>query len=362
MPLPPPTSSPIASSFVASSLVTIPAELGRQRFTRVSANEHQAVFHRARPQPASTRLRHVNEVDEVKYDSWEKSLQGLLRGEVTLLPTVDLRDLKGLQDDGRFFVMQYALPQSHFLMFQSKTAALRDGQLRRAILHTVPRERLLREVVLKDAPASHGRLVTGPFASSSYGYNRLLKPPAYDPQLAAALAQTAKKQLGGTLPPLRLLCPDDPVLREAARAMIAEWKRIGLTVTLVEDAAPDAALTRDDWDICYRTARFVEPIADIWPLLTLQTEARVAALQPLPERTRRTLLELERTIDWTTATALLHRLLGDLLTEARYVPLWEVDEYLVTRKHLIGLPPRPMHTYDDIERWTLQSWYPQDAP
>ncbi len=362
VPLPPPTSSPIAPSFVASSLVTIPAELGRQRFTRVSANEHQAVFHRARPQPASTRLRHVNEVVEVKYDSWEKSLQGLLRGEVTLLPTVDLRDLKGLQDDGRFFVMQYALPQSHFLMFQPKTAALRDGQLRRAILHTVPRERLLREVVLKDAPASHGRLVTGPFASSSYGYNRLLKPPAYDPQLAAALAQTAKKQLGGTLPPLRLLCPDDPVLREAARAMIAEWKRIGLTVTLVEDAAPDAALTRDDWDICYRTARFVEPIADIWPLLTLQTEARVAALQPLPERTRRTLLELERTIDWTTATALLHRLLGDLLTEARYVPLWEVDEYLVTRKHLIGLPPRPMHTYDDIERWTLQSWYPQDAP
>ena len=247
-------------------------------------------------------------------------------------------------------------------MFQSKTAALRDGQLRRAILHTVPRERLLREIVLKDAPASHGRLVTGPFASTSYGYNRLLKPPAYDPQLAAALAQTAKKQLGGTLPALRFLCPDDPVLRETARAMIAEWKRIGLIVTLIEDAAPGAATMRDDWDICYRTARFVEPIADIWPLLTLQTEARVAALQPLPERTRRTLLELERTIDWTTATALLHRLLGDLLTEARYVPLWEVDEYLVTRKHLVGLPPRPMHTYDDIERWTLQSWYLQDAP
>ena len=361
-PLAPTAAPPIAPSSVASSLVTIPAELGRQRFTRVSADEHQAVFHRARPQPASTRLRHVNEVVEVRYDSWEKSLQGLLRGEVTLLPTVDLRDLKGLQDDGRFFVMQYALPQSHFLMFQSKTAALRDGQLRRAILHTVPRERLLREIVLKDAPASHGRLVTGPFASTSYGYNRLLKPPAYDPQLAAALAQTAKKQLGGTLPTLRLLCPDDPVLRETARAMIAEWKRIGLTVTLIEDAAPDAASTRDDWDICYRTARFVEPIADIWPLLTLQTEARVAALQPLPERTRRTLLELERTIDWTTATALLHRLLGDLLTEARYVPLWEVDEFLVTRKHLVGLPPRPMHTYDDIERWTLQSWYPQDAP
>lgn len=337
------------------------------RFQRVATDEQVAMFRRTRAQSPTARQIHVNDVVEVRYDSWEKSLQGLLRGEVTLLPTVDLRDLKGLQDDGRFFVMQYSLPQSHFLMFQSKTVALRDGQLRRALLHAVPRERLLRDIVLKEAPAAHGRLVTSPFASQSYGYNRLLKAPTYDPQLAAALALTAKKQLGGALPTLRLLCPADPVLRDAARAMIAEWKRVGITVTLVDEAAPERTGSRDagpreDWDICYRTARFIEPISDIWPLLTLQTEARVAALQPLPERTRRMLLELERTIDWTTATALLHRLLGDLLTEARYVPLWEVDEYLVTRKNLLGVPVRPIHTYDEIERWTLQSWYPQDVP
>ena len=360
----PPTAPPL------DPLIVVPSAgsgAGRLRFQRVATDEQVAMFRRTRAQSPTARQIHVNDVVEVRYDSWEKSLQGLLRGEVTLLPTVDLRDLKGLQDDGRFFVMQYSLPQSHFLMFQSKTVALRDGQLRRALLHAVPRERLLRDIVLKEAPAAHGRLVTSPFASQSYGYNRLLKAPTYDPQLAAALALTAKKQLGGALPTLRLLCPADPVLRDAARAMIAEWKRVGITVTLVDEAAPERTGSRDagpreDWDICYRTARFIEPISDIWPLLTLQTEARVAALQPLPERTRRVLLELERTIDWTTATALLHRLLGDLLTEARYVPLWEVDEYLVTRKNLLGVPVRPIHTYDEIERWTLQSWYPQDVP
>ncbi len=356
--------APLLTPTVVLPPVAVPVAsgVGRLRFHRVSTDEQHAVFRRTRVQSPTVRQPHVNEVVEVRYDSWEKSLQGLLRGEVTLLPTVDLRDLKGLQDDGRFFVMQYALPQSHFLMFQSKTVALRDGQLRRALLHAVPRERLLRDIVLKDAPAAHGRLVTSPFASQSYGYNRLLKAPAYDPQLAAALALTAKKQLGGTLPTLRLLCPADPVLRETARAMIAEWKRVGITVTLVDEATPEGTGSREDWDICYRTARFIEPISDIWPLLTLQTEARVAALQPLPERTRRVLLELERTIDWTTASTLLHRLLGDLLTEARYVPLWEVDEYLVTRKNLLGVPPRPIHTYDEIERWTLQSWYPQEVP
>ena len=336
--------------------------LGRQRFTRVSRDERQAVFRRVRPQPASVRQRHVDEIVEVRYDSWETALQGLLRGEVTALPHADLRDLKALQDDGRFFVMPYALPQSHFLLFQPKTAALRDSQLRRALLQAIPRARLLSELVLKDAPASHARLATGPFASKSYGYNRLLEQPAYDPQLAAALALAAKKRSGGTLPTLRLSCPSDPIVRETARAMIENWRRVGLDVTLLGDAAPAAGEPDDGWDICYRTARFVEPVADIWPLLTLQTDARVAALQPLPERTRRVLLELERTIDWTTATKLLHRLLADLLTEARYVPLWEVDEYLVVRRNLIGLPARPMQTYDDVERWTLQSWYPQETP
>ena len=354
--------SPESRSFNDSSTGENSSPLGRQRFTRVSRDERQTVFRRVRPQPITTRQRHVDEIVEIRYDSWETALQGLLRGEVTALPHADLRDLKALQDDGRFFVVPYALPQSHFLMFQPKTAALRDSQLRRALLHAIPREQLLSELVLKDAPASHGRLVTGPFASKGYGYNRLLEQPAYDPQLAAALALAAKKRSGGTLPSLRLSCPSDPTVRETARAMIENWRRVGLDVKLLDDAAPAAGEADDGWDICYRTAKFVEPVADIWPLLTLQTDASIEALQPLPERTRRVLLELERTIDWTTATKLLHRLLADLLTEARYIPLWEVDEYIVVRRNLVGLPARPMQSYDDVERWTLQSWYPQETP
>jgi hypothetical protein len=101
---------------------------------------------------------------------------------------------------------------------------------------------------------------------------------------------------------------------------------------------------------------------DIWPLLTLQPSARVDALQPLSEPTRRALLELERSNDWTGATKLLHRLAGDLLIEARYIPLWEVDEFLVARKNIGGIPARPIHAYDEVERWTVQSWYPTETP
>jgi hypothetical protein len=40
--------------------------------------------------------------------------------------------------------------------------------------------------------------------------------------------------------------------------------------------------------------------------------------------------------------------------------LWEVDEFLVARRNVTGLPARLVHAYQDIERWSVQSWYPQD--
>ena len=333
------------------------ASLGRQRFQEIDRTPAQIRYGRVRRQSSSIRSHHVDEIVEVHYDNWDRALQGLLRGDISAVPSAGLKDLKGLQDDGRFFVVPYAQPRSHLLFFNPQNQALHDGQFRRAIMHAVPREQLLNNVVLRDIAGSHARLITGPFSSNSYGYNRQLPQAEFDPALAAALALTAKKQLGGTLPALRMTCPDDARSREVAQAMIEHWRRVGIEVQLREDAG-----SSDEWDICYQTVKSVEPLMDIWPLLTLQPSARVDALQTLSEPTRRLLLELERTVDWTTATKLLHRLLTDLLIEARYVPLWEVDEYLVVRKNVSGVPTRLMHPYSDVERWTVQSWYPTDTP
>lgn len=337
--------------------VTDSVELGRERFVLKESDTNKNSFVRVRPQVASSRLRHVDEIEETRFDSWDRSLQGLLRGEVSLLPIVDLKDLKGLQDDGRFFVVPYVQPRSHFLMFNPRNRALQDAQFRRALLHGVPRERLLQNIVLRGINGAHARLVTCPFSTNSYGYNRQLTQADYDAALAAALALTAKKHLAGELPVLKMISPNDPQSRELAQAMIDEWKRVGIEVRLLDSFTPDG-----EWDICYRTAKTVEPLTEIWPLLIMQSSARVDALQGLSEPTRRILLELERSVDWPTATKLLHRLMADLQLEARYVPLWEVDEYLVARKNIVGVPTRLMHAYDDIERWTVQSWYPTETP
>lgn len=345
----------VASFALNDEIANSGDSLGRLRFQRAKASPNEARYLRVRPQPATTRQRRIEEIDEERYDSWDRILQGLLRGEISMSPLAALRDLKALQDDGRFNVIPYALPRSHLLLFNPQTKALADGQLRRAMLHGIPRERLLKGTILKDVAGTHARLVTSPFATTSYGHNRLLPQPEYDPPLAAALALTARKQLGGKVPVLKLSCPSDPTVKEVCVAMIEEWRRVSIEVELADAASPH-------WDICYRTIKSIEPLMDLWPLLTLQDSARVEGLQFLPESTRRDLLELERIGDWTNATKLLHRLLANQLIEARYIPLWEVDEYLIARKNITGLASRPMHAYDDVERWTVQSWYPQDAP
>lgn len=337
----------------------IPAA-GRQRFFEFEREEQSVAYRRVRTQPVTVKTRHVEEVIPIRYDNWERALQGLLRGEITGIPNVDLRDVKSLQEDNRFFVVPYALPLSHMIMFNPSTASLRDGQLRRAMTLAIPRGELIDQVILSGVTGRMARLTATPFPSVSYGHNRLLEGPPYDPQRAAALVMTAKKQLGGNeLPVLRIAVPPDARIRSVVQMMIEHWRRVGISVQMNDDTV---APSSPHWDLIYRTDRLIEPLIDLWPLLTQDADTRVEALRPLPERVRRQLLELERVNDWGSATSLLHRIEAELLIETRYIPLWEVDEFFVVRRHLTGLPSRLMHPFQDVERWTLQSWYPVENP
>jgi hypothetical protein len=91
-----------------------------------------------------------------------------------------------------------------------------------------------------------------------------------------------------------MICPDDPRARQASQAMIENWRRIGVEVQLATDPA-----SSPDWDISYRTVKSIEPLMDAWPILTMSADARIASLQGVPDSTRRILLELERSVDWT---------------------------------------------------------------
>lgn len=332
---------------------------GRQRFFETGRDPKSVTYQRVRPQSVTLKNRNIDEIVEVRFDSWDRLLQGLMRGELAGAPHVGLRDLRGLQDDNRFLVVPYALPVSHFLLCNPLSLPLRDGQLRRALTLAIPRDELLKQFILDGVSEPVARLTATPFPTSGYGHNRLLTEPDFDPQRAANLALAAKKQAGDRFRNLRILSPPDPVIRQIVATMIERWKLVGITVELVDNTE---GLRDNDWDLIYRATTIVEPLTEVWPLLTLEPDAKVESLRPLPERVRHQLLELERSNEWTTATKLLRRVETELLIEARYMPLWEVDDFFVTRRNLVGLPNRMMHAFHGVERWTLQSWYPQEAP
>lgn len=336
-----------------------------QRFFVAQRTERTVAYQRTRPQPAGVQPRLIAEVIEHRYDTWERLLQGLQRGEIDGTPRAEWKDLAALQADSRFFVLPSALPRTHVLLVSPQSTLTRNGALRRALLQALPRERILYDHVLqtqpsgdRDAPPPCGRLATGPFASTTYGHHPQLAAPEYNPIVAASLVATVKQQLDGKLPPLSLLAPDDPVVQRALPAMLAAWKYVGIDVAVVTASTEELP----PCDLIYRTVQLTEPIRDLWPLLSPTGRSDLAAIEFLPHWLRDQILELERAVDWTTAVRMLHRIETEFLMEARWLPLWEVDEWIVLRKRLGGLPTRPMHAYQEVEHWALQSWYPTDTP
>ena len=329
-----------------------------QRFRFAEQTDDVVTFLRTRPEADNVASRHVAEIREHRFADWDRLLQGLNRGEIDFTPVAEWRDLPALQQDNRFFVQPYALPRTHVVLVNPHSRVALNGPLRRALLHALPREDLLRQHVLEHGPDAFGRTVNSPFATNTYAYDSRLSSPEHSASMAASLAATAKKDLGGELPVLKLRAPPDAVVARVLPHMIEHWKRAGITVSVLPDDSP-----RDEpWDLLYVTVRLTEPYVDLWTLLAAAGPVDWQTLQIFPHWLREQLLQLERTVDWSHATRLLRRIQAEFLVEARWLPLWEVDEYLVARKRITGLPERPMHAYDGVERWTVGSWYPMETP
>ncbi len=330
-----------------------------RRFERQDRNDGTVAYDRVVPQPDGLAEYHAAEVVERRYESHERALQGLLRGEVSVLPELPAWDIARIRDDDRFFVLPYAVPTSHVLQFNPKSKPFSSREFRMAIDMSIDKQRLLNGIVLRELRSdANDLLVTAPYSRRNPAYNPLVGKRPFDLTVALALVLAAKKSLGGQIPPLKMLCTPDVVAEAACREMITQWKRIGIPVELVTEADGPAA----DWDILYRTVRMEDPMAELPSFLAMQEPPRVESLRHLPDWLRQELIDMENAGDWSTATSLMHDLHRHLYAEAYYVPLWELQDYLIVRKNIRGFPSRPVHPYQDMERWIVQSWYPTDKP
>jgi hypothetical protein len=336
-------------------------------FQLQTAGDRQAVYRRSIPDAENSADHRISEVIEIKYDSYAKAIQGLLRGEVSMLPRIPAYTVRSLAARQEFFSQAYALPTTHVLQFNPHHKGLAARTLRRALVYSINRPQILEQVFLHEEPGPLGRVTSAPFATTSYAYNndstRKVEPHKFDPALAYSLAKTAEKELGSKLPVLRLVCGPEPEVQAAAARIIEQWKVVGIEARL--SVAPAVGLTpdgQDDWDIVYRTDALAEPLVELWPYLALTTSTETAALGHLPTWLRKQLLDLDRVGDMNSATQLLHLLHEQFWAEVHLIPLWELDDTFVYRKHVRGVPERPVTPYQKIERWKVEPWFSREAP
>ena len=88
----------------------------------------------------------------------------------------------------------------------------------------------------------------------------------------------------------------------------------------------------------------------------------VESLSHLPDWLSHLLIELDNAGDWDTANRILQRLHYQLWAEVQLIPLWEINDFMVIRKNINGLSTRPLHPYQNIERWIVEPWYPNELP
>jgi ABC-type transport system substrate-binding protein len=331
-------------------------------FEVLEQTDEEIVYRRKLEQPDDLPKYHVAEIVEHKYSTYEKAVQALHRGEISMLFNMPDWILRRMQNDEeflkRYFVQQMMLPETHLLQFNPASKPLRVRELRTALAYAVDRQTLLRETVLRDPRARHGRTITTPFLSSSPGRNVLVQPRRYDLSSSLAMLIAAGRKLESDVPKLTMVVAPGPVAEEAAEMMVNVWRRLGLEIDLVRSTDPPP----ERWDILYRTLQMTEPLAEMWPFLTFQDRARLSDLDDYPDWLKQELVELDRTSDQGRAITALQTLHRHLANDTAYIPLWEIDRFVVLRRNVQGFPQRPVHPYFNIDRWSMEAWFQTELP
>jgi tetratricopeptide (TPR) repeat protein len=336
-----------------------PGRVLSRRFERVRRTNNETVYRRVIAEPDGLSEYHVAEIVERRYDSPELAIQGLMRGEISMLPDQPTWIYSLVRGDPRFFVLDYAVPTTHVLQFNPQSAPLRSRELRLAMAFAIDTPQILSRIVLRDPTLQNGRLVTAPFATTSYAYNSLLAHRDFSAGMAASLHTAAVKRLKSD-PVLRVLCDPELTARLASAEILKQWKRVGIHAELVTG---DLSSSGSKWDVAYRTLRMEEPLVELWPFLTVDAGTRLQNIRHLPDWMREELLALDNAADWKSAVGRLQQLQAHLYAEVECIPLWETDDALVLRKNIRDFPAvKFVQTYQDVERWVVQSWYPEDEP
>jgi ABC-type transport system substrate-binding protein len=365
------------------------------RFRLSESDERHRSYLRRIPEPdgLNSTQYHVAEITELKYDTRHEDIQAFRRGHVDVLPYLQTWEVDPIRESKLGFVQNFATPANHVIVFNPESNPIRNAQLRRALSLAVPREVILKKIILRDESMKYGRPSSATWSSKSYASNPLMDSPKFDLRLAFALKFAAEEQLripekqklvaeareatedaGETwneavwkaanaaqlqeatqhieLPVLVMLCEPDTVMQLAAEKMVDFWSRIGIQVRLVVQETTDEAVPT--WDMMYRRVQMEEPLLDLWPVLLTDQSLDVNLLDGYPDWMRQDLTRLDYAGSFRAAQKQLFRIQKYIASQAFLIPLWEVDQFIAFRSNVTGYRDRPLSVYDNVQRWVVK--------
>lgn len=345
----------LASAGEASDLVRLDYSsraIANERFRLVGEIEGRRRYVRSRPESGDSLDFHVAEIQEVLVSTPLEGTQLMKSGEIDMMPDVSAYQVEQFQEDGKFFVQTWGLPKTSVLQFHLDSPFFQRPVLRRVLQYAIPRERLLSELLEVENVSRYARLVSGPAASSSSSYNKLVPLAPYSPATSLALLLTTQGANAAPLPKLRLLVPNQTQAIKICQGIASSWTRLGLEVEVIRDDGQHTAPV--SYDVVYRELRMNEPLTELWPVLTMKDRAELNDLMSFPSWLRVKLLNLEKASDRATAERLARELHQDLAREVFIIPLWEVDQFAVFGNHVQGFRLQPLTPYQQLERWSLR--------
>jgi peptide/nickel transport system substrate-binding protein len=254
-----------------------------------------------------------------------------------------------------------------------QTTGFRDPRVRRALLMSIDRQRMLEELL-----RGRGRLAETPISPASFAYDaKAAGSVPYDPAGAARLLQAVGwKKVGGfwVRPPaktpfvfeLSALEPSaNPLAHAVARQVVADWTTLGLQAqlktypreTLVEDKLLAGRYTSTVVDVNLG----LDP--DLYPVLgSAQALAGGTNLAGYQSRRMDALLQAARTYaPPATRKERFKTLQRSLATELPILPLFFGDYLFVVRSTLVGPSSREIAAPSD-RYWDVLAWRLADGP
>jgi peptide/nickel transport system substrate-binding protein len=308
----------------------------------------------------------VRRIVERRIADGSAALTALRRGEVSLVEHVPPDQVAALSREPEIKLGRHAQPRLHLLALDGRAPALRNRTLRRALAYAIDRKAILEEAVLGRPMDETNRLSNGAFAADSYAKAHDVRPLGHDPLMARMLAAAAKRELGEEKIKLTFEYADVPAVRAAVPRIVEGLTAAGLEIQAVARAESDLESELRDgrrFEIAYRAASCVEPVADVGPLLCPGYDAPPSAdglAAVASPRILQLLMQLESASEFPTARGLVIQIDREVRDELPVVPLWQVDDYYAWRARLKGPAEAAEHLYQGIDTWEIEPWFARD--